>query len=228
MGKIEALGDAAPGDDTVTVRVFLVDDHELVRAGIRTFIDSEDDLEVVGEASTAEEALATLAGANPDLAIIDLRLPDGDGVELCREIRSRHATIRTLILTSFADETAVVDSILAGASGFLLKTTKRDQLLADIRTVARGESLIDPNVTATLFGRLRQQAAASQTLAALTDQERRVLDLIGEGLTNAEISGRLFLAEQTVKNYVSNILGKLGLKHRTQAALLVSKLDHPD
>ncbi|TMK86459.1 MAG: response regulator transcription factor [Actinobacteria bacterium] len=191
-------------DGPAGTRILLVDDHELVRAGLRAFLDAEDGLEVVGEAGTARA--------------------DGDGVEVCREIRSRHPATRVLMLTSFADEAALIDSILAGASGYVLKATTHEGLVEAIRRVAAGESLIDPAVTAVLFRKLRGQEAAAQPLSWLTQQERRILDLMGEGLTNREIAQRLHLAEQTVKNYVSSVLSKLGLKGRTQAALYISKL----
>jgi two-component system, NarL family, response regulator DevR len=209
----------------MSIRVFLVDDHELVRAGLRAFMDAEPDLEVVGEAGTAAEALVLVPAARPDVVVLDLRLPDGDGVELCREIRSRVPDAHVLMLTTFADEAALLDSILAGAAGYTLKTTRREELLADVRRVAAGESLIAPDLTTALFARIRRQGEAADRTAVLTEQERRVLDLIGEGLTNRQIGERLFLAEQTVKNYVSSVLAKLGLRHRTEAALYLAKLD---
>jgi len=211
-------------DGPAGTRILLVDDHELVRAGLRAFLDAEDGLEVVGEAGTARAALAALGRGHPDVVVLDVRLPDGDGVEVCREIRSRHPATRVLMLTSFADEAALIDSILAGASGYVLKATTHEGLVEAIRRVAAGESLIDPAVTAVLFRKLRGQEAAAQPLSWLTQQERRILDLMGEGLTNREIAQRLHLAEQTVKNYVSSVLSKLGLKGRTQAALYISKL----
>jgi two-component system, NarL family, response regulator DevR len=223
MGTVSALR-AEPAEDPV-IRIFLVDDHEVIRSGLRGFVDDEPDLHVVGEAGTAGEALAYLEPAAPDVVVVDLRLPDGDGVELCREIRSRHPHVRVLILTSFADDAALMEAILAGASGYLLKTTKREDLLDDVRRVAGGQSLLDPNVTSALFARLRRAAAASESLATLTEQERRVLTLIGQGMTNTEIARSMFLAEQTVKNYVSSVLGKLGLRGRTQAALFAARLD---
>jgi len=223
MGTVRALHAEAVAP--TPVRVFLVDDHELVRSGLKGFFDPEPDLEVVGEAGSVAEALAFVDRARPDVLIVDLRLPDGDGVELCREIRSRHPEATVMILTSFGDDAALVEAILAGASGYVLKTTRREELLDAVRRVAAGQSLLDPNLTTPLFARLRRSAAASEPLAKLTDQERRVLELIADGRTNAEIAGALFLAEQTVKNYVSSILSKLGLRHRTQAALFASKLD---
>lgn len=209
----------------MSVRLFLVDDHDLVRAGLRAFMDAEPDLEVVGEAGTAAEAVALVTAAEPDVVLLDLRLPDGDGVEVCREIRSRLPGANVLMLTTFADDGALLDSILAGASGYTLKTARREELLADIRSVAEGRSLISPDLTASLFARLRRREAAHGDTEALTAQERRVLDLIGEGLTNRQIGERLFLAEQTVKNYVSSVLGKLGLRHRTEAALYLARLE---
>jgi len=209
----------------VSVRVFLVDDHELVRAGLRSFLDAEPDLEVVGEAGTAGEALVLVPAAAPDVVVLDLRLPDGDGVEVCREIRSRVPDTHVLMLTTFADDAALLDSILAGAAGYTLKTTRREELLADVRRVAAGQSLIAPDLTTALFARMRRQGEAADRTAVLTDQERRVLDLIGEGLTNRQIGEQLFLAEQTVKNYVSSILATLGLRRRTEAALYLARLD---
>ncbi len=208
----------------MTVRVFLVDDHEVVRRGVRSLIDNESDLLVVGEAGSASEALVRIPPTKPDVAIIDVRLPDGNGVEVCREIRSRHPEIKCLILTSFADDEALFDAIMAGADGYLLKQIKENDLVDAVRRVASGQSLLDPQVTARVLERLRRPPAEDERLAALTDQERKILDLIAEGLTNRQIGERIFLAEKTVKNYVSNLLAKLGMERRTEAAVFAARL----
>jgi DNA-binding NarL/FixJ family response regulator len=209
----------------VTIRVFLLDDHEVVRRGLKELLEAEDDLEVVGEAGTAEEALARIPPTRPDVAVLDVRLPDGDGVEVCREIRSRHPEINCLMLTSFADDEALVSAIMAGAAGYVLKQVKGSDLVDGVRRVGAGESLLDPAVTRRLFDRLRSQPEEDEQLSALTDQERRILDLIAEGLTNRQIGDRMFLAEKTVKNYVSNLLAKLGMSRRTEAAVYAARLN---
>jgi DNA-binding NarL/FixJ family response regulator len=202
--------------------VFLLDDHELVRRGVRELLESEDDLEVVGEAGTAEEALARIPPTHPDVAVLDMRLPDGDGIEVCREIRSKRPEIACIILTSFADDEAVYAAIMAGAAGYVLKQVRGAELVEGIRRVARGDSLLDPAITTRVLERLRHRP--DDELAALTDQERRILDLIAEGLTNRQIGERMFLAEKTVKNYVSNLLAKLGMSRRTEAAVFAARL----
>ncbi|HET7489927.1 MAG TPA: response regulator transcription factor [Acidimicrobiales bacterium] len=204
-------------------RVFLLDDHEVVRRGLRELLEAEGDLVVVGEAGTAEEALARIPATTPQVAVLDVRLPDGDGVEVCREIRSRHPEINCLMLTSFADDEALFAAIMAGASGYVLKQVKGADLVDGVRRVARGESLLDPTVTRRVFERLRT-GPEDKDLASLTDQERRILDLISEGLTNRQIGERMFLAEKTVKNYVSNVLAKLGMSRRTEAAAYAARL----
>jgi DNA-binding NarL/FixJ family response regulator len=206
------------------IRLFLVDDHELIRRGLGACIEAEEDLELAGEAASAEEALARIPAVRPDLVVLDVRLPDGNGVEVCREIRSNHPDAQVLMLTSFSDETALIDSILAGASGYVLKATAGSELIGTIRRIAAGQSLIDPAMTASIFQRLRRERSEDDPSARLTRQERRVLDLIAQGCTNREIAEQLHLAERTVKNYVSRMLGKLGMRHRTQAALYASKL----
>jgi DNA-binding NarL/FixJ family response regulator len=183
----------------VATKVFLLDDHEIVRRGLRELIEQEADIEVVGEAGTAEEALGRIPPTRPDVALLDVRLPDGDGVEVCRDIRSKHPEIHCLMLTSFADDEALFSAIMAGASGYLLKQVKGTDLIDAIRRVGRGESLLDPAMTARVLERLRAPAPDDE-LAGLTDQERRVLDLVAEGLTNRQIGERMFLAEKTVKN----------------------------
>jgi DNA-binding NarL/FixJ family response regulator len=204
-------------------RVFLLDDHEIVRRGLRELLEAEDDLVVAGEAATAAEAMARIPAVAPDVAVLDVRLPDGDGVEVCRDIRSSHPEIRCLMLTSFADDEALFSAILAGASGYVLKQVRGTDLVDAIRTVARGQSLLDPNVTARVMERLRTPQPAEGELGALTDQERRILDLIAEGLTNRQIGERIFLAEKTVKNYVSNVLMKLGMSRRSEAAAYAAR-----
>ena len=207
----------------VTTRVFLLDDHEIVRRGLRELLEAEDDIEVVGEAGTAEEAYGRIPATTPDVAVLDVRLPDGDGVEVCREIRSRHPEIACLMLTSFADDEALFAAIMAGAAGYVLKQVRGTDLVDGIRRVAGGESLLDPAVTTRVLERLRHKDDDDE-LAALTDQERKILDLIAEGLTNRQIGERMFLAEKTVKNYVSNLLSKLGMSRRTEAAAYAARL----
>jgi DNA-binding NarL/FixJ family response regulator len=204
--------------------VFLLDDHELVRRGLRELLESEDDLKVVGEASTAEEALRRVPSTKPDVAVLDVRLPDGDGVEVCREIRSKFPDIQCLMLTSFADDEALFSAIMAGASGYVLKQIRGAELVEAIRRVAAGESLLDPAVTRRVLERLRAEPEEDEGLARLSEQERKVLDLIAEGYTNRQIGERLFLAEKTVKNYVSNLLSKLGMERRTEAAAYAARL----
>jgi two-component system, NarL family, response regulator DevR len=208
----------------MSTRVFLLDDHEVVRRGLRELLESEPDLEVVGEAGTAEEGYSRIPPTRPDVAVLDVRLPDGDGVEVCREIRSLHPEIRCLMLTSFADDEALFSAIMAGASGYLLKQVRGNDLVDAIRKVGRGESLLDPSMTAKVLERLRTPSV-QDGLAGLTDQERRVLDLVAEGLTNRQIGERMFLAEKTVKNYVSNLLSKLGMSRRSEAAAYAARLD---
>jgi DNA-binding NarL/FixJ family response regulator len=209
--------------EVVTTRIFLVDDHELVRRGLRDLLELEDDLEVTGEASTADEALRRVGAARPDVAVLDVRLPDGNGVEVCREIRSRHPEVRCLMLTSFSDDEALFDAIMAGASGYVLKQVRGDELVQDIRRVAAGQSLLDPGVTAKVLDRLRHPPEEDEQLASLTEQERHILEHLSEGLTNRQIAERMFLAEKTVKNYVSNLLAKLGMHRRTEAAVYAAR-----
>ncbi|MCW2570693.1 MAG: response regulator transcription factor [Frankiales bacterium] len=205
------------------IRVFLLDDHEIVRRGVRELLEAETDIVVVGEASTAAEALARVPATHPDVAILDVRLPDGDGVSVCRDLRSERPDLQCLMLTSFADDEALFDAILAGAAGYVLKQIRGTDLVGAVRTIAAGGSLLDPRAAAMVMERMRTPKA-DDPLAALTDQERRILDLIGEGLTNRQIGERMFLAEKTVKNYVSNLLSKLGLQRRTQAAVLATEV----
>jgi DNA-binding NarL/FixJ family response regulator len=210
------------------VRVFLLDDHEVVRRGISDLLDAEPDLEVVGEAGTAREALARIPALRPDVAVLDVRLPDGDGVTVCREIRSQMPEVACLMLTSFADDEALFDAIMAGAAGYILKQVRGSDLVSAIRTVASGGSTLDPKAASQVMERLRAGAERKDPLAGLTDQERRILDLIGEGLTNRQIGDRLYLAEKTVKNYVSSLLSKLGMERRVQAAVYATELKQGD
>jgi two-component system, NarL family, response regulator DevR len=210
----------------VTIRVFLLDDHEVVRRGVRELleVDSQGEIEVVGEAGTADEALRRLPAVRPDVAVLDVRLPDGNGVEVCREIRSNHPEVRCLMLTSFADDEALFDAIMAGAAGYVLKQVRGHDLVDNVTRVAAGQSLLDPNVTATVLERLRRGPEEDPGAPHLTDQERKILDLLAEGLTNRQIGERLYLAEKTVKNYVSNLLMKLGMHRRTEAAVYATRL----
>jgi DNA-binding NarL/FixJ family response regulator len=207
----------------MTTRVFLLDDHEIVRRGLRDLLEAEEDLEVVGEASTAEEALGRIPPTRPEVAVLDVRLPDGDGIEVCREIRSRHPEVRCLMLTSFADDEALFAAIMAGASGYVLKQVRGTDLVDAVRRVARGESLLDPSLTGKVLERLRAKPEEDE-LAGLSDQERRILDLIAEGHTNRQIAETIYLAEKTVKNYVSNLLAKLGMSRRSEAAAYAARL----
>jgi two-component system response regulator DevR len=208
-----------------SLRVLLVDDHEIVRTGLKAMLDSTEDIEVVAEASTIEEAIRRSAHDNPDVVVLDVRLPDGSGVEACREIRARFPSIKVLMLTSFADEEALMAAIMAGASGYLLKRVRGTDLVTDIRRVGAGESLLDPSMTERLFDRLRHGPRQDPLLARLTDQERQLVSLLAEGLSNREIAEQMFLAEKTVKNYVSNILTKMGMNRRTEAAAYVARLE---
>ncbi len=208
----------------MTIRVFLLDDHEVVRRGVRELLEAQDDFEVVGEAATAAEGLSRIPPTHPDVAVVDMRLPDGNGVEVCRDIRSHDPRLQCLILTSFADDEALFDSIMAGAAGYLLKQIKGTDLVDAIRRVASGQSLLDPQVTNRVLERLRRGPEEDERLARLTEQERKILDLIAQGLTNRQIAERIFLAEKTVKNYVSNVLAKLGMERRTEAAVFAARL----
>jgi DNA-binding NarL/FixJ family response regulator len=206
------------------IRVYLLDDHEVVRRGLRDLLESDGDIEVVGESGTAQEATSRIPALRPHVAVLDGRLPDGSGVDVCRDIRSVDPTIKALILTSYDDDEALFAAIMAGASGYVLKQIAGTDLIDAVRRVASGQSLIDPSLTARVLERLREGPKASSELASLTDQERRIVELIAEGLTNRQIGDQLLLAEKTVKNYVSSILAKLGLERRTQAAVFVTKL----
>ncbi|MER5178687.1 response regulator transcription factor [Streptomyces sp. NPDC002896] len=208
------------------IRVFLLDDHEVVRRGVHDLLSVEDDIEVVGEAGTAAEALVRIPATRPDVAVLDVRLPDGSGVEVCREIRSGDEHIKCLMLTSYADDEALFDAIMAGASGYVLKAIRGNELLSAVRDVAAGKSLLDPVATARVLERLRagREDKGDDRLTNLTEQERKILDLIGEGMTNRAIGERLHLAEKTIKNYVSGLLSKLGMERRSQAAAFVARM----
>ena len=206
------------------IRVFLLDDHEIVRRGIAELLDGEPDIEVVGEAGLTAEARNRIPAVQPDVAILDARLPDGDGIDLCRDVRSAMPHLRCLILTSYDDNDAVLAAVMAGASGYLLKEIRGSNLVDAIRQVAAGRSLLDPAVTERLMTRLREGPRTDNRLATLTAREREILDLITQGLTNRQIGERLFLAEKTVKNHVSGLLAKLGMQSRTQAAVYGAEL----
>jgi len=209
------------------IRVFIVDDHELVRRGLIDLLTTTDDLIIVGEAATAGEALRRIPAAAPDVALLDARLPDGSGIDVCREIRSSHENVRCLILTSYDDDEALYAAVMAGASGYLLKQIGGNSLIDGIRQVAAGRSLLDPAVTQKLLDRLRHPVEPDPVAGSLTAREREILDLIADGCTNRQIGERLFIAEKTVKNYVSGLLTKLGMQRRTQAAVYGASLRPP-
>jgi two-component system, NarL family, response regulator DevR len=207
------------------IRVFLLDDHEVVRRGLVALLESAPDIEVVGESGSAQEATRIIPALRPQVAILDARLPDGNGVVVCRDVRSRDPNIRAIILTSYQDDEALFDAIMAGASGYLLKQVRGTDLVEAIRTVAAGRSLLDPGVTQQVLERLRSGGQQDPPeLGSLTPQERRILDLIAQGLTNRQIGAELLIAEKTVKNHVSSMLAKLGVERRTQAAILANRL----
>jgi DNA-binding NarL/FixJ family response regulator len=210
----------------MTIRVFLVDDHEVVRRGVRDLIDSEDDLEVVGEAGSVAEALTRIPIARPDVAVLDVQLGDGTGIEVAREVRSAHPEIQCLMLTSYSDDEALLDSIVAGAAGYVLKQVRGNDLIESIRSVAAGHSLLDPSLTTKVLERLRRGPVQDERTASLTDQEHRILDLLAEGMTNRQIADHMHLAEKTVKNYVSNLLMKMGMARRTEAAVYAARLSN--
>ena len=209
------------------VKVFLVDDHEVVRRGLVGLLSSDPELEVIGEAGSVAQALARIPALRPDVAVLDVRLPDGNGIELCRDLLSTMPELRCLMLTSYTSDEAMLDAILAGASGYVIKDIKGMELAQAIKDVGAGCSLLDNRAAAALMAKLRGEAERSDPLAGLTQQERALLELLAEGLTNREIAARMFLAEKTVKNYVSRLLAKLGMQRRTQAAVFASKLDRP-
>ncbi|MGW9028602.1 response regulator [Streptomyces sp. NPDC055722] len=214
------------------IRVFLLDDHEVVRRGITDLLDAEPDISVVGDADSVEHALVRGPALRPHVAVLDVRLPDGDGITVCRELRDQMPDLACLMLTSFDDEEALLDAIMAGASGYVLKQIKGSDLVSAVRTVASGQSMLDPATTARLMRSLRadpaETPAIAPELASLSPRERDILALIGDGLTNREIGKKLYLSEKTVKNHISRLLAKLGVQRRVQAAVLASHLDQPD
>lgn len=208
----------------VTIKVFLLDDHEVVRRGLADVLEATGEFTIVGEAGTAEQALNRMHGLEVDVAVLDVRLPDGNGVEVCREIRSQFPSVRCLMLTSFSDDEALVDAAMAGAQGYVLKQLRSTDIVSAVRDIAAGKSLLDEQMVKRAFERLRRESGEDR-LAVLTEQERRIFDLIGEGMSNRQIAETLFLAEKTVKNYVSNLLAKLGMSRRTEAAALAARLE---
>jgi two-component system response regulator DevR len=223
------VGDDAHGANherisNVTIRVFLLDDHELVRTGLRTLLEGEEDMAVIGEAGTAAEGLAMIGESLPDVAVLDVRLPDGNGIEVCREVQSLHPKVRCLMLTSYSDDEALFASIMAGAAGYVLKEIGGRDLVGDIRRVSQGVSLLDRALTQELFERLREDQETESRLTGLTPQERRVLEFIALGRSNRQIAQDMCLAETTIKNYVSNLLSKLGMRRRTEAAVYAAVL----
>ncbi|WP_428961262.1 response regulator [Micromonospora fluostatini] len=206
------------------IRVFLLDDHEVVRRGLADLLTSSGDIEVVGESGSAQEAARRIPALRPDVAILDARLPDGNGIDVCRDVRAIDSSIKGLILTSYEDDEALFAAIMAGAAGYVLKQIRGTDLVDAVRRVAAGQSLLDPAITTRVLERIRSGVEQPRELKSLTEQERRILEYVAEGLTNREIAGKMFLAEKTVKNYVSSVLAKLGLERRTQAAVLATRL----
>ncbi|MFF4564687.1 response regulator [Streptomyces sp. NPDC001435] len=223
------MADTGTFDERNPIRVFLLDDHEVVRRGLTDLLDAEPDISVVGDADSVEQALVRGPALRPNVAVLDVRLPDGDGITVCRELRSRMPELACLMLTSFDDEDALLDAIMAGASGYVLKQIKGSDLISAVRTVASGQSMLDPATTARLMRSLRADPADTPAmpaeLASLSPRERDILALIGDGLTNREIGKKLYLSEKTVKNHISRLLAKLGVQRRVQAAVLASHLD---
>jgi DNA-binding NarL/FixJ family response regulator len=220
----ESTPQDTPGTAVTPITVFLLDDHEIVRRGVRDLLEADPGITVVGEAGTAAAALARIPALRPDVAVLDVRLPDGDGITVCRDIRSALPQVACLMLTSFGDDEALFGAIMAGAAGYVLKQIRGTDLVGAVRTVAAGASLLDPQAASRVMRKMREQAGRSDPLAALTSQERRILELIGEGLTNRQIGERMYLAEKTVKNYVSALFAKLGMERRTQAAAYAARL----
>ncbi|GIM86476.1 response regulator [Salinispora arenicola] len=206
------------------IRVYLLDDHEVVRRGLADLLTASGDIEVVGESGLAQEAARRIPALRPDVAILDARLPDGNGIDVCRDIRALDSSIKGLILTSYEDDEALFAAIMAGAAGYVLKQIRGTDLVDAVRRVAAGQSLLDPAITTRVLERIRSGVEQPRELKSLTEQERRILEYVAEGLTNREIAGKMFLAEKTVKNYVSSMLAKLGLERRTQAAVLATRL----
>jgi DNA-binding NarL/FixJ family response regulator len=213
--------------DAAKTTIYLLDDHDVVRQGLRAMLEASGRVEVIGESASAEEAASRIPALKPDVAVLDARLPDGSGIEVCRQIRSVDPTLQALILTSYDDDEALFSAIMAGAAGYVLKDVRGSDLLDAIERVARGQSLIDPALMQRVLDRVRNGPHVAPELEGLTEQELKLLSLIAEGLTNRQISEQMFLAEKTVKNYVSNLLAKLGLERRTQAAVLATRLLGP-
>jgi DNA-binding NarL/FixJ family response regulator len=222
--KMNTSSEAATGEGHTRISVFLLDDHEVVRRGLRDLLTAEPGIDVIGEAGTVASALARVTALRPDVAVLDVLLPDGDGVSTCREIRSRLPGTACLMLTSYGDEQALLGAVMAGAAGYVMKQASGAELVCAVRTVAMGESILDPHATRQLMERLRDRKGGADPLSTLSAQEKRILGLIGEGLTNRQIAERMFLAEKTIKNYVSSLLAKLGMQRRTQAAVLSVRL----
>ena len=209
----------------MALKVLVVDDHEVVREGVRALLDAQDGIEVVGEAATALDAVKRVGFDSPDLVVMDVRMPGGSGIEACREIRSRFPDVQVLMLTSFADEEALMAAIMAGAAGYVLKRVKSDELVNSVRRVGAGESLLDPDLVEGLFERLRHGPKEDPLLSKLTDQQREIVGRIAEGLTNRQIAAQMFLSEKTVKNYVSDLLSRMGMSRRSEAAAYVARLE---
>jgi len=211
--------------EPMTIRVFLLDDHEIVRRGVRDLLEADGDIEVVGEASNVAQALDRIPLVEPDVAVLDVQLPDGTGLEVCREVRSARPELACLMLTSFSDDEALFEAIMAGAAGYVLKQVRGADIVDAVRRVAAGESLLDPALTARVVERLQRAPEEDERMRNLTGQERRILALLADGRTNRQIADEMFLAEKTVKNYVSNLLSKMGMSRRTEAAVFAARLD---
>jgi DNA-binding NarL/FixJ family response regulator len=217
----------SPANAGEPIRVYLLDDHEIVRRGLKELLEAEGDIVVVGESGLAQEATRRIPALRPDVAILDGRLPDGSGIDVCRDVRSQDPSIKALILTSYDDDDALFAAIMAGAAGYILKQVRGNDFVDTVRRVAAGQSTLDPSVTAKVLERVRTGPPRDKELDALTTQEQKILELIGEGMTNRQIAESIFLAEKTVKNYVSSMLAKLGLTSRTQAAIFATKHPQP-
>ena len=221
--SVEPVDRAVSVEDPQRIRVYILDDHEIVRRGITELLERGGDIVVVGESGSAREAARSLPDLRPDVAILDGRLPDGSGIDVCRDVRSVDPNIKALILTSYDDDNALLAAVVAGASGYLLKQVRGNDLVDSVRRVASGQSMLDPSMTAQVLERIRRCPEEHDELQVLTPQQRRILDLVGEGLTNREIARRMLLSEKTVKNYVSSMLAKLGFTSRTQAAVFAAR-----
>ncbi|HEY0645346.1 MAG TPA: response regulator transcription factor [Nocardioides sp.] len=221
--SVEAVAAPAPVEDPRRIRVYILDDHEIVRRGITELLERSGDIVVVGESGSAREAVRSLPDLHPDVAILDGRLPDGSGIDVCRDVRSVDPSIKALILTSYDDDNALLAAVVAGASGYLIKQIRGTDLVDSVRRVASGQTMLDPAMTALVLERIRRCPDEQDDLRVLTPQQRRILDLVGEGLTNREIARRMLLSEKTVKNYVSSMLAKLGFTSRTQAAVFAAR-----